>query len=309
MIKNLLSRLLQGLVVMFVLFTITFFLVKAMPGGPFQSEKAIPAHIKAKIEAYYGLDKPIGVQYLKLLGNYLMGDPGLSLRLEGRPVTQIIGEAFPVSFQLGVVAMSIALLVGIPSGCLAAAKKNGLLDVGSMACAMIGVCLPSFVIGPILAETFGRSLKWFPAMGWNATSPQTWILPAITLGLGTAAYVSRLTRAGMIETLSQDFVRTAKAKGVPGWKILIRHCLRGGLIPAVAYIGPAFAGIVSGSVVIESIFQIPGMGRHFIKAIETRDSSVLIASVLLYGALVILANLFSDIAGVWLNPRLRSGKN
>jgi oligopeptide transport system permease protein len=309
MIKNLLSRLLQGLVVMFVLFTITFFLVKAMPGGPFQSEKAIPAHIKAKIEAYYGLDKPMGVQYLKLLTNYLKGDPGLSLRLEGRPVTQIIGEAFPFSFQLGVVAMSIALLVGIPSGCIAAAKKNGLLDVGSMGFAMVGVCLPSFVIGPILAESFGRSLKWFPAMGWNASSPETWILPAITLGLGTAAYISRLTRAGMIETLSQDFVRTAKAKGVPGWKILIRHCLRGGLIPAVAYIGPAFAGIVSGSVVIESIFQIPGLGRHFIKAIETRDAPVITGAVLLYGSLVIAANLLTDLAGLWLNPRLRSGKN
>lgn len=309
MIKNLVNRLLQGLVVLFVLFTLTFFLVKAMPGGPFQSEKAIPAHIKAKIEAYYGLDQPVWVQYGKQLRNYLAGDPGLSLRLEGRPVTQIIGQAFPVSFQLGVVAMSIALLIGIPTGCIAAAKKNGLLDVGSMAFAMVGVCLPSFVIGPLLAETFGRSLKWFPAMGWDASSPQTWLLPAITLGLGTAAYVSRLTRAGMIETLSQDFVRTARAKGVPGWRILIRHCLRGGLIPAVAFIGPAFAGIVSGSVVIESIFQIPGLGRHFIKAIETQDAPVILTSVLLYGSLVILANLFTDIAGVWLNPRLRSGKN
>lgn len=309
MIKNLLSRLLQGLVVLFVLFTLTFFLVKAMPGGPFQSEKAIPAHIKAKIDAYYGLDQPVWVQYRKQLSNYLAGDPGLSLRLEGRPVTQIIGQAFPVSFQLGLVAMTIALTIGIPAGCIAAARKNGLLDVGSMAFAMIGICLPSFVIGPILAETFGRSLKWFPAMGWNASSPATWLLPAITLGLGTAAYVSRLTRAGMIETLSQDFVRTARAKGVPGWRILIRHCLRGGLIPAVAFIGPAFAGIVSGSVVIESIFQIPGLGRHFIKAIETRDASVILASVLLYGSLVILANLLTDIAGVWLNPRLRSGRN
>lgn len=309
MIKNLFNRLLQGLVVLFVLFTLTFFLVKAMPGGPFQSEKAIPAHIKAKIEAYYGLDQPDWVQYYKQLGHFLAGDPGFSLRLEGRPVTQIISQAFPVSFQLGVVAMSIALLIGIPTGCIAAAKKNGLLDVGSMAFAMVGVCLPSFVIGPLLAETFGRSLKWFPAMGWDASSPQTWLLPAITLGLGTAAYVSRLTRAGMIETLSQDFVRTARAKGVPGWKILIRHCLRGGLIPAVAFIGPAFAGIVSGSVVIESIFQIPGLGRHFIKAIETQDAPVILASVLLYGSLVILANLFTDIAGVWLNPRLRSGKN
>jgi oligopeptide transport system permease protein len=309
MIRNLFSRLLQGVVVLFVLFTITFFLVKAMPGGPFDSEKKIPAHIKAKIEAYYGLDKPVGVQYLRQLNNYLKGDPGLSLRMEGRPVTEIIGQAFPVSLQLGVVAMIIALVIGIPAGCIAAARRNGLLDVGSMSVAMIGICLPSFVIGPILAETFGRNLKWFPAMGWNAASPQTWMLPALTLGLVTAAYLSRLTRAGMIETLSQDFVRTAKAKGVPGWKILIRHCLRGGLIPAVAYIGPAFAGIIAGSVVIETIFQIPGLGRHYIKAIETRDAPVISGVVLLYGTLVILANLFTDIVGLWLNPRLRSGKN
>lgn len=309
MFKNLFSRLLQGLVVLFVLFTITFFLVKAMPGGPFQSEKAIPAHIREKIENYYGLNESVSVQYGRQLMNYLKGDPGLSLRMEGRPVTEIIGQAFPVSFQLGVVAMLIALLIGIPAGCIAAARRNGLLDISSMSVAMIGICLPSFVIGPILAETFGRSLKWFPAMGWSSTSPQTWVLPALTLGLVTAAYLSRLTRAGMIETLSQDFVRTAKAKGVPGWKILIRHCLRGGLIPAVAYIGPAFAGIISGSVVIETIFQIPGLGRHFIKAIETRDAPVIFGAVLLYGSLVILANLFTDIVGLWLNPRLRSGKN
>jgi len=309
MIKNLINRLLQGVVVLFVLFTLTFFLVKKMPGGPFQTEKAIPAHIKARIEAYYGLDQPVVVQYYRQLSNYLKGDPGLSLRLEGCPVTEIIGQAFPVSLQLGIVAMAIALFIGIPAGCVAAAKKNGLLDSGSMAFAMIGICLPAFVIGPILAEVFGRVLHWFPAMGWGSTSPQTWVLPAITLGLVTAAYLSRLTRAGMIETLSQDFVRTAKAKGVPGWKILIRHCLRGGLIPAVAYIGPAFAGIISGSVVIETIFQIPGLGRHFIKAIETRDAPVITGAVLLYGSLVIAANLLTDLAGLWLNPRLRSGKN
>jgi oligopeptide transport system permease protein len=300
MIQNLISRLLQGVLVLFVLFTVTFFLVKAMPGGPFQSEKTIPAHIKEKIETYYGLDQPIQVQYLKQIRNYLHGDLGLSLRMEGRPVTEIIGQAFPVSLLLGIVAMVIALLIGIPAGCIAAAKKNGLLDAGSMAIAMIGICLPSFVIGPILAECFGRYLKWFPAMGWSSSSPQTWVLPALTLGLVTAAYLSRLTRAGMIETLSQDFVRTAKAKGVPGWKILIRHCLRGGLIPAVAY-------IISGSVVIETIFQIPGLGRHFIKAIETRDAPVIFGAVLLYGTLVILANLFTDLVGLWLNPRLRSG--
>ncbi|HEY8962760.1 MAG TPA: ABC transporter permease [Luteolibacter sp.] len=305
MFKNLLSRFLQSMLVLFVLFTVTFFLVKALPGGPFQSEKAVPKHIRAKMEAYYGLNESLPVQYGRQLKNYLRGDLGLSFRLEGRPVSEVIRQAFPVSFQLGVIAMLVAVMVGIPAGCLAAAKRNSVIDTGSMMIAMIGICLPAFVIGPILAEYFGRKLKWLPAMGWNPALPSTWILPAITLGLAYAAYLSRLTRAGMLETLSQDFVRTAKAKGVSPWNIVVRHCLRGGLIPAVAYLGPAFAGIISGSVVIEAVFQIPGLGRHFVKAIESRDAPMIFGPVLLYGTLIILANLVTDLLGLWLNPRLR----
>lgn len=305
MFKAILSRLLQSILVLFVLFTITFFLVKSMPGSPLDGEKAMPPHIKAKAESYYGLDQPLAVQYLKQLGNFLKGDPGYSFRLEGRPVTEIIQQAFPVSLQLGIISMVVAMGIGIPAGCIAAARKNSLIDSSSMAIAMIGICLPAFVIGPILAEYFGRMLHWVPAMGWESMSPSTWVLPSLTLGLAYAAYLSRLTRAGMLETLSQDFVRTARAKGVPGWKILIRHCLRGGLIPAVAYIGPAFAGIISGSLVIETVFQLPGLGRHFIKAILTRDYSVIMGIVMLYGGLVILANFLTDIAAIWLNPRLR----
>ncbi len=305
MLKALLSRLLQSLLVLFVLFTVTFFLVKALPGSPLTREKAMPEHIRVKMEKYYGLDKPVPVQYAIQLGRFVQGDPGYSFRLEGRAVGDIIRQAFPVSFQLGVLAMAVAVTIGIPAGCLAAARKNGLIDVLSMSIAMFGICLPSFVIGPLLAEYFGRQLQILPAFGWDAVDPKTWILPAITLGLAYGAYLSRLTRAGMLETLSQDFVRTAKAKGVPGWKILIRHCLRGGLIPAVAYIGPAFAGIVSGSLVIETVFQVPGLGRHFIKSIETTDVPVIMGVTMLYGSLVIAANFLTDLAGIWLNPRLR----
>jgi oligopeptide transport system permease protein len=305
MFKAIFSRLLQGLLVLFVLYTITFFLVKAMPGSPLSAEKAMPEHIKKKVEAYYDLDKPAAVQYVKQLGNFLSGDPGYSFRLEGKPVTDIIRQAFPVSLQLGIVAMIIAVSVGVPAGCIAAARKNSLIDTSAMFIAMIGICLPSFVIGPIFSEIFGRSWGLVPALGWESGSPSTWLLPAFTLGLAYAAYLSRLTRAGMLETLSQDFVRTARAKGVPGWRILIRHCLRGGLIPAVAYIGPAFAGIVSGSLVIEMVFQLPGLGRHFIKAILTRDAPVILAIVMLYGSLVLIANFLTDLAAVWLNPRLR----
>lgn len=305
MFKAILSRLLQSLLVLFVLFTITFFLIKAMPGSPLDGERALPPHIKAKQEAYWGLSKPLPAQYATMLGNYLKGDPGFSIRLEGRPIVEIIRQAFPVSLQLGIISMLVAISIGVPAGCIAAARKNSLIDTGMMAVAMIGICLPSFVIGPILAEYFGRSLHLVPALGWETYRPSSWILPALTLGLAYAAYLSRLTRAGMLETLSQDFVRTARAKGVPGWKILIRHCLRGGLIPAVAYIGPAFAGIISGSLVIETVFQLPGLGRHFIKAILTRDAPVIMGIVMLYGGLVILANFLTDIAAAWLNPRLR----
>ena len=306
MLKNLIGRFFQGILVLFVLFTVTFFLIKQLPGGPFKSaEKAIPEHIRLKIEAYYGLDQPLRVQYFRQLKNLLQGDPGLSLRLEGREVTEIISQAFPVSLRLGLAAMAIAICIGIPLGVIAAWKKNTLMDYSAMALAMIGICVPAFVIGPLLADLFGRRLALLPAMGWNPTNPSSWVLPAVTLGLATAAYLSRLTRAGMLEILSQDYIRTAKAKGVGSFRMLVRHCLRGGIIPAVAFIGPAFAGIISGSVVIESVFAMPGLGMHFIKAIEVGDAPVILGSVMLYGTLIILANFLTDLLGLWLNPRLR----
>ncbi len=306
MLKNLIGRFFQGILVLFVLFTVTFFLIKQLPGGPFKSaEKAIPEHIRLKIEAYYGLDQPLRVQYFRQLKNLLQGDPGLSLRLEGREVTEIISQAFPVSLRLGLAAMAIAICIGIPLGVIAAWKKNTLMDYSAMALAMIGICVPAFVIGPLLADLFGRRLALLPAMGWNPINPSSWVLPAVTLGLATAAYLSRLTRAGMLEILSQDYIRTAKAKGVGSFRMLVRHCLRGGIIPAVAFIGPAFAGIISGSVVIESVFAMPGLGMHFIKAIEVGDAPVILGSVMLYGTLIIIANFLTDLLGLWLNPRLR----
>lgn len=191
MFVNLAQRFFQGILVLFVLFTVTFFLIKALPGGPFKSaEKAIPAHIREKIEAYYGLDQPVQIQYFRQLKNLTQGNPGLSLRLEGREVTEIISQAFPVSVRLGLAAMAIAICIGIPLGVLAAWKKNTLLDYSAMAVAMIGICIPAFVIGPLLADQFGRRMNLLPALGWNPTEPSSWILPAATLGLATAAYLS-----------------------------------------------------------------------------------------------------------------------
>lgn len=306
MIQILFNRLVQGVLVLFVLFTITFFLCRLLPGGPYQTERALPEHVKKMMMAQDGYDQPVHIQYSRKLVNLLKGNPGLSTRLSGRPVTDVIRQAFPTSLHLGCVAMVLAILVGIPAGVISAWKKNTFVDFMVMTVAMLGLCLPSFVIGPILAESFGREWKIFPVMGWDPLGPSTWALPVITLAMVYAAYLARLTRAGMLDTLSQDFVRTAKAKGVPMRKILIKHCLRGGLIPAAAYIGPAFAGIISGSLVIESVFQVPGLGRHFIKAIETNDVNIIMGIALLYGALVVLGNILSDFLVAYFNPRARA---
>jgi len=306
MLRVLFHRLLQGFVVLIVLFTITFFLCRALPGGPYVSEKEIPAHVKELMMKRDGYDKPVHIQYVKRLGNILQGDAGLSTRLSGRPVNEVIAQSFPVSFQLGLMSMLVALAVGIPAGVIAAWKKNTSIDFIVMAVAMVGLCLPSFVVGPIVAELFGRTWRLLPAMGWDAFDPTTWLLPMLVLGMVYAAYLARLTRTGMLDVLSQDFVRTASAKGVPMHMILIKHCLRGGLVPSAAYIGPAFAGIISGSLVIELVFQIPGLGRHFIKAIETNDVNVIMGIVLFYGGLVVIGNIVSDFLILWLNPRARS---
>ena len=304
MLKLLTSRFLQGLLTLFVLITMTFFLVRMMPGSPYTEEKAIPAHILERMKAYTGLDKPLPVQYARYLKNLIVHqDLGDLIRKDGVKVSEVIADSFPVSMALGLASMGIALMVGIPAGVIAAVRKNSPTDFACLAFAMVGICLPSFVIGPLLAVSAGLSLQSLNVAGWG--SPTDWILPAVTLGMINAAYLARLTRGGMLDVLSQDYIRTAKAKGVPGQKIIIRHALRGGLIPAVAFIGPAFAGMISGSFVIETIFQIPGMGQHFVNAATDREFFLIQGLVLFYGFLIVGANLLSDLAQIALNPRLR----
>jgi len=301
------SRLLQGIIVLFVLITITFFLTRALPFSTFQDEKAVPDHVMEMLEEIHGHDKPLYTQYFMCLKNLATGNLGTSIKLmEGREVSEILSQAFPVSLVLGLVAMAFAISIGIPAGVLSAMRKNTRVDYIIMTFALLGICLPNFVIGPLLAELFGVQLSWLPVAGWGFTQPSTWILPAITLGLISAAYLSRLTRAGMLETLNQDFIRTARAKGQKESTIVIRHALRGGLIPSVAYLGPAFAATISGSVVVESIFQIPGIGGIFINAIQTKDETLIMGPVVLYGTLIITANFLVDLIQLWLNPRLRS---
>ena len=249
------SRLLQAIPTLFVIATLTFFMTRFAPGGPFDSDKAIPDEIKIKLQSHFGLNLPLFDQYLLYMKNLLAGDLGPSFKYVGWDVSELISLAFPVSLSLGISALLIALLIGLPAGMLAALRKNTLWDYLPMGIAMVGVCLPSFVLGPILIMVFATELKWLPALGWYSWTDL--ILPSLTLGLFYAAYVARLTRAGMLETLKQDYIRTARAKGASPSRVILRHAIRGGLLPVVTYLGPAFAGLVSGSFIIESIFFIP----------------------------------------------------
>ena len=304
MISLIISRVGQAILSLFVLATITFFLVRAMPGSPYTSEKAVPAHIRAQLELQAGLNKPVYVQYGLYLTNLIVHqEMGPVLKKDGVKVSEIIAESFPVSLGLGLISIGIALAVGIPIGVLAAVKKNTLVDYGSVGIAMIGICLPSFVIGPIFAVTGGLVLKWFNVAGWS--SPTDWVLPAVTLGLINGAYLVRITRGGMLDVLNQDYIRTARAKGASPLRIVIHHTLRGGLIPVVAFIGPAFAGMISGSFVIETIFQIPGMGQYFVNSVGDREFFLIQGLVLFYGIIIFGANLVADLALIGLNPRLR----
>ena len=273
------------------------------PGGPFDSDKAIPEEIKIKLQSHFGLNLPLFDQYLLYMKNLLAGDLGPSFKYVGWDVSELIQLAFPVSLSLGVSALLIALLIGLPAGMLAALRKNTWWDYLPMGIAMVGICLPSFVLGPILIMVFATKLKLLPALGWYSWTDL--ILPSLTLGLFYAAYVARLTRAGMLETLKQDYVRTARAKGASPGRVLVKHAMRGGLLPVVTYLGPAFAGLVSGSFIIESIFFIPGLGKFFVTAAFNRDYTVVLGTVLFYATLIIILNLLVDFLQAWLDPKAR----
>jgi oligopeptide transport system permease protein len=304
--KFVLSRVLQAIPTLWVIATLTFFMTRYAPGGPFDAEKAIPQEIKVKLESHFGLDRPLFDQYLLYLKNLLRGDLGPSFKYSGWEVSELIATAFPVSLTLGVLSLGIALFIGIPAGIMAALRKNTWLDYLPMSLSMAGICLPTFVLGPLLIYIFSTQLGLFPPLGWYG--PSDWFLPSFTLGLFYAAYVARLTRAGMLETLQQDYVRTARAKGATPWRVVTRHALRGGLLPVVTYLGPAFAGLISGSFVIESIFFIPGLGKFFVTAAFNRDYTMVLGTVLFYASLIILLNLLVDLLQAWLDPKARQTK-
>lgn len=303
MLKFTAIRLSQGLLVLLAIYALTFFLVAMTPGSPFSSERAIRPEVLAQIEAYYGYDKPFFERFWTSLSNALRGEFGPSAVYANRSVTQIIAESFPVSLKLGSISLLLALLLGVPTGIIAAVKRNTWLDYVPMSISMAGICLPTFVLGPLLALVFGLILRVLPVSGWFG--PEYMVLPAATLGLYYAAYFARLTRGGMLEMLNQDFVRTARAKGVPESTIVWKHCLKGGLIPAITFLGPALAGIISGSFVVETIFQIPGLGQWFVRAALNRDDFLILGLTVLFAAMIVLMNLLADILHVTLNPRLK----
>ena len=303
MARYLLSRLLQSLAVLWIVLTLAFFMVKATPGNPFASDKASSPFVVAQNNKVFGLDKPVPVQYAIYLKNLLNGEMGWSFKYEGRSVSEIIRDSFPTSLKLGLVALIIAILIGTPIGVIAAVRQNTVTDYVPMSLAMLGICLPTFVMGPILATIFGLKLGWFNVAGFTEWSDL--ILPGTTIGLFYAAYFARLARAGMLESLSQDYIRTAKAKGLPGWRIVVFHSLRGGLMPLLSFLGPAMAGLVVGSFVVESVFRIPGLGQHFTEAAMNKDYSLVLGTTAFYCALLVVANLAVDVLQVLLNPRLR----
>jgi oligopeptide transport system permease protein len=296
-------RLLQSLLALFLVVSATFFMVRFVPGGPFTAEKAVTPEILKNLEKHYGLDQPLWRQYLDYLGSLARADLGPSFKYPNRTVNEILGDKLPVSLELGAISLSVALVIGIGLGTLAAIRRNTWVDYVASTLGMMGISIPTFVVGPLAVLAFAIYAGWFKASGWYTADDR--VLPCLVLGFAYAAPISRLTRGGLLEVLSQDFIRTARAKGASERRIVLRHALRGGLLPVVSFLGPAIANILTGSFVIETIFQIPGLGREFVNSAFNRDYTLVLGTVLLYAALLMLLNLLSDVAAAWMNPKVR----
>ena len=303
MFRFITSRFLQSLVALFVVITATFFMIRFVPGGPFTAEKAVTPEILRNLEAHYGLNKPLWQQYLDYLGSLARGDLGPSFKYPNRTVNEIIADKVPVSAELGLISLSIALVIGISLGTLAAIRRNTWIDYVASSFGMIGISIPTFVVGPLLVLVLAIYFGLFNASGWYG--PADRFLPSLVLGIAYAAPISRLTRGGLLEILHQDFIRTARAKGASEFRVVTRHALRGGLLPVVSYLGPAVAGILTGSFVIETIFQIPGIGREFVNSAFNRDYTLVLGTVILYAGLIMALNLLVDIVQAWMNPKVR----
>lgn len=306
MLQYVSKRALSMVLVLYIVITATFLLMHSIPGGPFTTEKQLTPEVLRNINARYHLDDPLWKQYIDYMGNILKFDLGPSFKYQDRTVNNIIADGFPVSIQLGTFAVLLAVPVGILTGILASLRHNRPLDYIIMSSSTLGISIPSFILASFLIYFFAFKIKLFPAAMWNGFSYM--ILPGISLAALPMAVVARLTRSGMLEVLSQDFIRTAKAKGVGKGLIIYRHALKNSLIPVVTYVGPMTAGILTGSFVVESIFNIPGLGRYFVTSIYNRDYTVILGITIFYSALIVIFNFLVDIAYVFLDPRISLDK-
>lgn len=303
MLKFFVRRLLSAIPTLFILIALAFFMIRVAPGGPFDAEKQLPQEIEANLRAAYHLDEPLYQQFGRYLVNLSRGDFGPSFQYRDFTVTELIASGFPVSLKLGALAMLLAVLVGVLAGSLAALRQNSGTDYGVMATAMIGISVPNFVMAPLLILLFAVTLRWLPAGGIDGW--QNYILPVIGLALPQIAYIARLTRGSMIEILRSPFIRTARAQGLSMTHILFLHLLKPSLLPVISYLGPATAAVITGSVVIEQIFGIPGLGRFFVQGALNRDYTLVMGVVVFYGALIIAFNFIVDVIYAWLDPRVR----
>ncbi len=305
MLAYTIRRILGAIPTLFVIITLTFFMIRLAPGGPFDQEQTLPPEIEANLKAAYHLDKPLLVQYGYYLANLARGDFGPSYKFKDFTVTQLIWQGFPVSLRIGLSAMAVALLLGVTLGSLAALRQNSVLDYSVMTLAMAGIAIPNFVMAPLLSLVFGIYLGWLPVAGWNDGALRNMVLPVVALSLPYIAYIARLTRGSMIEVLGTNYIRTARAKGLPERTVITRHAFKAALLPVVSFLGPATARIISGSLVIEQIFGLPGIGRYFVQGALNRDYTLVMGVVIFFATLIIVFNLIVDLVYAWLDPRVK----
>ena len=300
-----LRRLLTALPTLALIVAMSFLLTRLAPGGPFDEEQALAPEIRANLEAAYGLDQPIYLQFGRYVGGLLRGDFGPSFKFRDFTVGELIADGLPVSLAIGLAALGLALAIGVPAGILAALSRGRLTDRLLMTVAVAGISVPVFVIAPLLMLVFGIWLRWLPVAGWIPGRPADLVLPVVTLALPVIAYLARLTRGSLLEVLRATWIRAARARGLPERTVILRHALPAALLPVVSYLGPAAAAVLAGSLVVETLFGLPGMGRHLVQGALNRDYTLVMGMVIVYASLMILLNLMADLVYAWLDPRIR----
>ncbi|MAK80731.1 oligopeptide ABC transporter permease OppB [Phenylobacterium sp.] len=298
-------RLLIAIPTLFLVITVAFFMMRAAPGSPFDGDRKLSPEIEANVMAKYGMDRPLHEQYGAYLAGVVQGDLGPSLKYKDKTVLQILQENYRVSLTLGLSSIILATVIGVSLGVLAALRQNQTTDYVVMTIAILGVCIPTFVTAPVLVLVIASKLGWLPSAGWNGGALTNLILPIVVLTLPQVAIISRLTRAGMVEVLRSNYIRTARAKGLPENRIVRRHALRAAILPLVSYLGPAAAGLITGSLVVEKIFNLPGLGKFFVISALQRDYTVVMGMVIFYAALILILNLIADLLHAVLDPRVR----